>query len=165
VLESSDFERLVGERPLKGVEHLLPALLEGILPGEDLPLARLAEETGLDQAEVDELVALGIVEPERRNGEPWVGFRAVAVAAKWARIRRLGFTSERGYDLSTLERYQAVARELAEVEVAQFLEAFSGALLPEAAAETAAAALKDANDILVQLHVSAVLDTLRRELR
>lgn len=161
VLDSKDFESLTRDQPLKGIERLLPALVEGVLPSEDVPLDALADGTGLDREEIDELVAMGIVHPAERDGELWVGFREAAVVAKWGRIRQLGFTRDNGYDLTTLLRYQAFARELAEMEVGQFLEAFSGKLAPEEAADTAAAALKEASDIIVQLHVSAVLEVLR----
>jgi DNA-binding transcriptional MerR regulator len=164
VLDSTDFESLARIEPLKGVERLLPALVEGVLPSEDVPLDALAARTGLDREEIDALVAAGIVHPSERAGELWVGFREAAVVAKWGRIRSLGFTRENGYDLSTLLRYQALARELAELEVGQFLEAFSGKLAPEEAADIAAAAVKEASDIIVQLHVGAVLEALRERL-
>ncbi len=164
LLSSSDFDSLTRGQSLQGLERMLPALLDGVVPGPDRRVDELLEVEDITSAELEELAAAGIVHPLERDGDRWLNFRDSAIVRKWSRIRSLGFTRERGYDLRVLHLYRELAQSLAAEEVEQFLAAFSGELGPEVAADRAARALGEANDILGQMHVQAVLEALDERL-
>lgn len=162
VLDSSEFDALTDDG-LQGLERMLPALLDGVVPAPDRALDEVCAETGVSTADLDALIRCGIVTPVERDGRPELGYRDVAIVRKWGDVRRAGFTRERGYATDTLERYRLAAEALAAHEVEQFLAAFGG-VSAEIAADIAARGIEAVNDILVQLHIKAIMAQLEKAL-
>ena len=165
LFESSEFEPVMGASALQGIERLLPALVDGVKPEPDRPLDEAAAASGLTPEELEDLCGTGVITPVERNGRKWLSFRDNAILMRWRDLREAGFSRERGYDLTMLHRYRAVADDLAVQEVDQFLDTFGGELAPEKAAELAAQGISLVNDILLQLHVKAILGVLNQRLR
>ena len=165
LLESSEFESVLGASALQGVERLLPALVDGVKPAADRLFDEVGAECGLTPEALEELCSSGVVTPVMRDGRQWISFRDSAILARWRDLREAGFSRERGYDLTMLHRYRAVADDLAAQEVDQFLNAFGDGVVPEEAARIAAQGIAMVNDILVQLHVKSILEALERRLR
>ncbi len=164
VLTSSEFDALAGRESLDGLERLLPALLDGVAPAPDRCARDVAADGDVTDAELAELCARGILSPHERHGDIWLDFRDQAIVRKWGQIRQAGFTRQRGYGLDTLQRIKDMTDRLAEVEVTEFLAAFGQGLASEAAAEIAAAGIENANDIMAQLHIKALMRQLRERL-
>ena len=164
MLNSGGFDTLAKTESLQGMERLLPALVDGVVPAPDRSLQDVLADGDISAEEFDALCRDGIITPRVRDGDQWIDFRDGAIIRKWGLVREAGFTRGRGYDLSTLQRYHAVAKELAEIEVEEFLQAFGGEISAEQAAVTAAGALTAANEILGQLHIKFVLEVLDRRL-
>lgn len=163
VLDSAEFETLADEG-LKGLERLLPALLDGVMPAPERTLAEVCAETEVTAQDLDELITRGIVNPVERDGQRLLGYRDVAIVRKWGEVRRAGFTRAKGYAADTLARYRDAAETLAAEEVEQFLDAFGGTVSTDRAAEIAARGIEAVNDILAQLHVKAIMARLEQTL-
>ncbi|MEZ5560225.1 MAG: MerR family transcriptional regulator [Pseudomonadales bacterium] len=165
VLDSAEFEALAGSGSLAGLERLLPALLEGVTPVPDQPVARLLEAHDVDRQDFEDLCRVGAISPEPRNGEHWVEFRDAAIVRSWAEMRAAGYDRDHGYAPRILARYRDAAEELAAAEVDEFFAAFEGDLNVDDAARIAAAGIQVVNEIFVQLHVKALMRRLAERLR
>lgn len=164
VLDSAEFDALAENESLQGLERLIPALLDGVAPAPERSAVDVLADGDVSQAELTELVERGVVSPVRREGTDWLDFRDQAILRKWGQLREAGFTRERGYDLETLQRFKDAAEQLAATEVQQFLTAFGHGLSAEAAAEIAAGGIENANDIIAQLHIKALIRQLTEQL-
>ena len=164
VLDSAEFDTLIENESLQGLERLIPALLDGVAPAPERSAGDVLADGDVTEAELSQLVERGVVSPARRQGVDWLDFRDQAILRKWGRLREAGFTRERGYDLGTLQRFKDAAEHLAAQEVPQFLAAFGDGISAEAAAEIAAEGIENANDIIAQLHIKALIRQLTEQL-
>ncbi len=159
-LADADFQALTPGDDLAAFEYLFLSLINGDLPSGDRSLADVAADTGLGKAEIADLAERGVVRLRRGR----LDFRDVGILRSWARMRQAGYTKEAGYDNAYLSRYEAITRELAELEVTRFLSSFA-ALPSDAAAEQASAGVEIANELITRLHVRALADVLRLRVR
>lgn len=164
VLESAELEPVMAAHSLQGIERLLPALVEGVRPAPDQRVVDVLARGGLTADELETLISAGVVTATRRDGERWLSYRDCAILQRWRELRQAGFSRERGYDLSLLERYQGVARTLAEQEVEEFFAAFSGTVDTQQAAEIAARGISAVNEMFALLHIKALLEVLEARL-
>lgn len=164
VLESAELEPVMAAHSLQGIERLLPALVEGVRPAPDQRVAEVLAGGRLTADEFERLLHAGVVTVTLRNGERWVSYRDCAVLQRWGELRQAGFSRERGYDLSLLERYRGVAQTLAVQEVEQFFEAFAGDVDSQQAAEIAARGITLVNEMFALLHIKALLEALEARL-
>ena len=164
VLDSAEFDTLIENESLQGLERLIPALLDGVAPAPERSAGDVLADGDVTETELSQLVERGVVSPARRQGVDWLDFRDQAILRKWGRLREAGFTRERGYDLGTLQRFKDAAEHLAAQEVPQFLAAFGDGISAEAAAEIAAEGIENANEIIAQLHIKALIRQLTEQL-
>ncbi len=164
VLDSAEFDTLIENESLQGLERLIPALLDGVAPAPERSAGDVLADGDVTEAELSQLVERGVVSPARRQGVDWFDFRDQAILRKWGQLREAGFTCERGYDLELLQRFKDAAEHLAAKEVPQFLAAFGDGISAETAAEIAAEGIESANDIIAQLHIKALIRQLTEQL-
>ncbi len=159
-LADADFQALTPGDDLAAFEYLFLSLINGDLPSGDRSLADVAADTGFTQAEIEDLAQRGVV--HLRGGR--LDFRDVGILRSWAKMREVGYTNDAGYDAAYLSRYEALTRELAELEVTRFLASFAS-LPSDAAAEQASVGIEIANELITRLHVRALADVLRERVR
>ncbi|MEZ5551202.1 MAG: MerR family transcriptional regulator [Pseudomonadales bacterium] len=164
VLASAELEPVMAARSLHGIERLLPALMEGVRPAPDQRAVDVLAREGLTTEEFERALCAGVISATVRNGERWLSYRDCAILQRWGALRQAGFSRERGYDLSLLERYHGVARTLASQEVDQFFDAFSGDVGTQQAAEIAARGITLVNEMFSLLHIRALLAALEARL-
>lgn len=157
LLEHADAGGLAASVAMPGLDHLLPALVDGVAPQAPRPVADVAAAAGLDEAEVRELADLGIVALD--DGD-CIDFRDAAIVEVWGRLRAAGYTRERGYDPPSLALYVDVTRWLAREEVGRFLDSFSGRMDTPAAAELGAEGVRLGNELVALLRTRAIFETL-----
>lgn len=160
LLEHDSAAVLTAATAIPGIEHLLPALVDGAQPQPPQPLAEVAAAAGLDEGEVRELVKLGVISSA---SDDMVNFRDAAIVAVWGRLRDAGFTTERGYDAATLTLYVETTRWLAREEVDRFLERLSGRLDTRRSAELGAEGVRLGNELMALLRTRAIIEALNAE--
>jgi len=122
--------------------------------------APLIADSGVTQAELEELVELGIVGAAR--GED--GSLSVAVEDTWVidyvgRLRAAGFTRERGFDVSHLSTYAALIDQILERDVELIGDRLSD-LSPDVAARMLERAVPLIHEFLTRRHARRVNDYL-----
>lgn len=142
---------------MPGLEQLLPALIDAVRPQAPAPLDDVAAAAELAEAEVRELVDLGVI---TLKGDATVDFRDAAIVAVWGRLRAAGFTDERGYGSATLALYVETMGWLAREEVGRFLSRVSGCLNTQQAAELGAEGVRLGNELIALLRTRAIFETL-----
>jgi DNA-binding transcriptional MerR regulator len=157
LLENDEAGALTASTVMPGLEHLLPALVDGATPEPPRPLPEVARRAGLPEAEVRELAELGVI--GLGQGES-IEFRDAAIVDVWGRLRSVGFTHERGYEPATLAVYVEMTRWLAREEVARFLERLSGRMDTRQAAELGAEGVRLGNELVALLRTRAIFETL-----
>lgn len=157
LLDHDDVGALTASTAMPGLEHLLPALVDGASPAPPLPVAEVAARAGLPDPEVREMAELGII--SLREGDR-VDFRDAAIVDVWGRLRAAGFTRERGYTPATLTVYVDMTRWLAREEVGRFLERLSGRMDTRAAAELGAEGVRVGNELVALLRTRAIFERL-----
>ncbi len=157
LLDHESADVLTASVAMPGLEHLLPALVDGATPEPARPLAQVAALAGLAPDEVRELAELGIISV---RGGDCIDFRDAAIVDVWGRLRSAGFTRERGYAPSTLSTYVEMTRWLARQEVDLFLERLAGQMQTRQAAELGAEGVRLGNELIVLLRTRAIFERL-----
>lgn len=142
---------------MPGLEHLLPALVDGAAPQPPKALSEVAEQAGLPEEEVREMAALGVI---GLGEDDALDFRDAAIVDVWGRLRGAGITRERGYEPSTLMVYVEMTRLLAREEVGRFLERLSGRMTTREAAELGAEGVRLGNELVALLRTRAIFEAL-----
>ncbi len=157
VLDQENLQTLTAGNAIPGIEHLLPALLDGAQPAAPRPLAEVAAQAGLAEAEVREMAELGVV---TISAQDTVDFRDAAIVGVWGRLRAAGFRREDGYGPETLVLYVQMTRLLAEEEVGLFLARYSGRLDNHRAARLGAEGVRLGNELVALLRTRAIIEAL-----
>jgi DNA-binding transcriptional MerR regulator len=164
ILASGEFDSHPNPGSLRGLEELLPALVDGTAPAEDKLLSELAEDSGLSINEITDLANAGIIDFNEIEGDRYIGFRDAIILKKWGQAREAGYTEARGYGVEYLKLYQRSMAQLAKLEIEQFFSVFSEELNSDEAASTAARGIEVANDILRQMHTKSLMKSIEETL-
>ncbi len=157
LLETNEYQKFIARQPLAGLEHLLPAIVDGVAAGRDRRLDEVAESSGIGADEILSLHDLGVVSVRRIDDESLLDFRDAAIVENWGRLRRAGFSKERGYTIDRLVEYAEFAQWLATREVERFIEAFAKDTDSQTAAEVGALGIEVVNELLALLHTRAII--------
>jgi DNA-binding transcriptional MerR regulator len=157
LLETDEYQRFLARQPLAGLEHLLPAIVDGVAAGRDRKVAEVLQTTGIEAEELDALHRREIIRIRGNGAGAWLDFRDAAIVEQWGKLRRAGFTRARGYGVDRLIEYAEFAQWLASTEVARFLAAFADDTDLEAAAELGARGIELVNELLTLLHTRAII--------
>ncbi len=157
LLDTDAYQTILASEPLAGLEHLLPAIVDGISPGRDRAVADVIESSGITASEVEALHERGIVTIRGKGASASLDFRDVAIVELWGKLRSAGFTVERGYTVERLIEYADFAGWLAAGEVKRFVAAFGGDTATDTAAEIAARGISLVNELLTVLHTRALI--------
>jgi DNA-binding transcriptional MerR regulator len=157
LLEHDEAAALTAGHAMPGLEHLLPALVDGATPAPRLSVAEAAGQSGLPEADVRELAALGIVAIAEDGS---LDFRDAAIVRVWGELQGAGFTRQRGYDPASLTLYLETTRWLAKEEVGRFLDHMSGHLDSRQGAQAGAAGVRLGNELIALLRTRAIIEAL-----
>ena len=170
ILSSGEFDKLSTPSSLKGLEQLLPALLDGATATEDLSIKQVIEKTGLSRRIIEDLVGRGVIhslDGDSLDGDSLdcrVSYRDVIILEKWAQAKDAGFTEANGYDNGLLDLYKKTIDQLAAYEMALFFSGFGENTGPKDAATKLAIGLDCANTVLQQMHNKAVISAIEKKL-
>ena len=144
---------------LAAFEFALASMLNGDVPEPDQALADVAERAGLEIADVRQLAEAGVVRLITRGTDDYLDFRDAAIVEHWGRLLADGFGNVPGYDEAYLARYATALAQLAEQEVALFLDSFGTELTDETAA-LANRGIETTNEIFARMRTQALLRNL-----
>ena len=168
ILSSGDFDKLSGPSSLKGLDQLLPALLDGAAASENLTLNQVIQKTGLSESVIEDLVERGVITRSLDNvskgNHGQFSYRDVIILEKWAQAKEAGYTENKGYDNNLLDLYKKTIDQLAQYEIELFFDGFGYDTRPEDAATKLAIGLDCANTILQQMHNKAVIHAIEEKL-
>lgn len=159
ILDRVDVQLAASTDGLAAFELTLLALLNGEVPESDLSVETVSKRAGVAVAELERLVDLGVIRCRIEDGVRWLDFRDAGIVMQWGRLLALGYGNRPGYDATYLGRMAAMVRELADMEVARFLDSF-GQELNEESATLATRGIEISNEILVRLRTQALLRRL-----
>ena len=117
----------------------------------------VAKRTGLAAKELRELAAIGVLEIVMRDGGQWLDVDSVSIAERWAEMRRLGFTEERGFSGRVLRLHVDFVEWLAREELRIFSAGIVGKVPTEEAARMAEAGIEQINGMLPALRRRTLL--------
>lgn len=164
LLADGEFDAIANPTSLRGLEQLLPALVDGEAPAEDQSVHEISIETGLSVAEIVEIADSGVIDIRDEDGERRIGFRDVIVLKNWGQARGAGFTEARGFGVDFLKTYQEFATRLAEYEINHVFGGFDDELASGETATAVAKGIEYANNMLRQLHTKALLSAVAQRL-
>jgi len=164
LLADGEFDAIANPSSLRGLEQLLPALVDGEAPAEDKSLNEVSLETGLSVSEIIEIADCGVIDIRVDEGERRIGFRDVIVLRNWGLARQAGFSEARGFGSGFLKVYQDLAVQLAEYEVDHVFSGFGDEIGAGETADAVAKGIEYANNMLRQLHTKALLNAVRHRI-
>ncbi|NJN52774.1 MAG: MerR family transcriptional regulator [Gammaproteobacteria bacterium] len=157
LLETNAYQSLLASQPLAGLEHLLPAIVNGVTAGGDRRVKDVEASSGVSTEEIHALQERGVLQVRGAGGAAWLDFRDAAIVENWGKFRRAGFSTERGYSVERLVEYAEFAQWLAAGEVKQFIAAFGADTDAQSAAEIGARGIELVNELLTLLHTRALI--------
>jgi len=161
VLQDFDYDALSTGDNLARFELTVLSHVNGDLPARNQNLETVSARTGISVEELRELDELGVIHIQNQNQRraDELDFQDIGIIEQWARVLELGFEGKAGYDAHYLQRYADALKTIAELEVDDFLSAFSD-MPSEQAAELAARGIGITNEILARLRTQALMRVL-----
>ncbi len=148
IVKAQDGEPASGIESFVGLENALYPLLGD--PGKLEPrrLTDVASDSGFTVEDVDELIALGFVNVDEREGVRWLDSRNARIVALWRGIQDAGFSEEKGYTAETWSIYGTFLSWLVQQEVSSFYTNLADQVGQSEAAEMAAEGIRIMNEII-----------------
>jgi DNA-binding transcriptional MerR regulator len=154
------FIKTVLERPtageiaaLPGLEAILAASL-GLAPAAGGPdLDEAARAAGLERAEIEVLIADGVVEAREERLSPL----DLAIAQTWGRVKASGYSPQAGFFAEDARLYVEALEPLARREIDRFYGRLSGAASVEDAARLGQAGIEIINELIALIRTRILL--------
>lgn len=144
--------------PIPGFEALLGPRLGFAPDGPPTSLAEAAAVSGLSEAEIDTLIAGGVLfATEAPGGGRALAPMDLAVARAWGRVRAAGYTPEAGFFAEDAAIYAETLAPMVRREVDRFFTRVTGGRSPEEAAALAQAGVEDVNALIVAMRTNYIL--------
>ncbi len=157
IVKAQDADSATGIEGFVGLENALYPLIGDPEKLEPRRLEDVASDTGFTAAEVDELVAIGLVNVDERDGGRWLDSRNARIVALWRGIRDAGFTEDMGYDAETWSMYATFLNWLVQEEVSAFYNNLADQVGQAEAASMAAEGIRIMNEILPLMRTDRVI--------
>ncbi|MFZ5608109.1 MAG: MerR family transcriptional regulator [Pseudomonadota bacterium] len=141
------------------LDLLLHAKLDGPL-AEPVSLAELQAQTGLDDRQIEDMHRVGIIAIQGKGAKAHVDARDAAIARRWAQLRDVGFTEERGFDAETSRIYVEFVDWLTRAEVQLFYRKLADKLSLEEAARIGERGVTIVNEAIGLMRTRAILRAL-----
>jgi DNA-binding transcriptional MerR regulator len=154
------FIKTVLERPtsgefaaLPGLDAILAASL-GVAPADEGPdLDEAARLAGLERAEIETLIADGVVEASDGRLSP-LDF---AIAQTWGRVKASGYSPEAGFFAEDARLYLEALEPLTRREIERFYGRLSGAASVDDAARLGQAGIEIINELIALIRTRMLL--------
>ena len=140
---------LEGKLPLPGGETRLAPRRERV--------ADLAARTGLPIGEIRELADVASIAIVAANGEEWVEGTNLRLVELWARFRKAGFTTERGFGPESVRLYVDMVRLLAREELRLFSKGLGGRVDQDELVRIATEGIEISTELVALLHHATLL--------
>ncbi len=157
IVKAQDNQPASGIERFVGLENALYPLLGDPEKLEPRRLEDVAADTGFTIAEVDELIAVGLVNADERDGERWLDSRNARIVTLWRGIRDAGFTEEKGYDAETWSMYGTFLSWLVQEEVNAFYNNLADQVGQAEAASMAAEGVRIMNEIIPLMRTDRII--------
>lgn len=157
IVKAQDGAPAAGIESFVGLENALYPLLGDPEKLEPRLLTDVATDAGLTGAEVDELIALGFVNVDERNGERWLDSRNARIVTLWRGIREAGFSEDKGYTAETWSIYGTFMSWLVNEEVNSFYNNLVDQVDQSEAATMAAEGIRIMNEIIPLMHTDRIV--------
>ena len=157
IVKAQDAGAAGGIESFVGLENALYPLLgdpEKLAPRR---LVDVAADAGFTTAEVDELISVGLLNVDERDGERWLDSRNARIVDLWRGIREAGFTEEIGYDAETWSIYGTFLSWLVQEEVNSFYSLLADRVGQAEAATMAAEGIRIMNEILPLMRTDRII--------
>lgn len=135
---------------------------------EGIEERRLTEEGLITAEDLRRLERVGIIDPEVRHGERFYGPDDASIIRNLVRVRKAGFTPQRGFRIEHLKIYREALEELAKKEIGLALQGILGKMKPEELLKVAEEVMTCTNEMIAALHrkiVRRLLGAIRKEMR
>lgn len=157
IMKAQDGETAGGIGGFIGLENALYPLLADPKNLEPRRLVDVAAEVGFPMEEIEELISVGLVKTDNRDGELWLNSRNARIVSLWRGIRDAGFIAENGYTTDVWRVYAEFLDWLVREEVATFYGNLSQRLGQTEAATMAAAGVQTMNEILPLMRTDRIV--------
>jgi DNA-binding transcriptional MerR regulator len=157
IMKAQDAETAGGIGGFIGLENALYPLLGDPKNLEPRKLEQVAEEAGLGVDEVHELVQIGFVQPDTRDGAIWLDSRNARIVSLWRQIKDAGFTEELGYSANEWRVYAEFLDWLVREEVTTFYEKLAERVGQSEAATMASEGVRVMNEMLPLMRADRVV--------
>lgn len=143
---------------LFGLEIMLADQLGTESSRAPVEIEKLSEDSGMPVHEIRQIGAEEIITLIDAPGEKTsVAAQDAQIISNWARLQRLGFSSDKGYGAPYLKQYQAIAEAMADLDVTAFYERLADDLDTDTAASMASAAIPQALEVFGHMRIKAIL--------
>lgn len=150
--------------PSRVREYLAPrnAVLAALDAGHDAATEdELLADRAITAADLRALAAMGIVEPERRDGQRRYSGEDAMLVRQIARMRAGGLTSSRGFGIERMRIYRDALEALVSQELEVTLPAVVGTVSPDELARVANDWIEGSNELIALLHRKLIRRRLR----
>ncbi len=157
IVKAQDTGATGGIESFVGLENALYPLLgdpEKLAPRR---LEEVAQDAGFTAAEVDELISVGLLNVDERDGERWLDSRNARIVDLWRGIREAGFTEDIGYGAETWSMYGTFLSWLVQEEVNSFYRLLADRVGQGEAATMAAEGIRIMNEILPLMRTDRII--------
>jgi DNA-binding transcriptional MerR regulator len=151
------------KRLLAEVRERLTPLVGSVDPGPALPAAPILERVGLSRADLDEMVAAGVLHTHAdADGAPTVATTDVWMLELFGAMRAAGFTRELGFTAHDLAMYPTAIGQLFQAEKRLLADRLS-ALPPDQIAAMVERALPVVHQLITRYHLALVRNMFTKE--
>lgn len=157
IVKAQDGGAASGIESFVGLENALYPLLGDPEKLEPRRLEEVATEAGFTVADVDELISLGFVNVDEREGGRWLDSRNARIVTLWKGIRDVGFSKEKGYTSETWSIYGTFLGWLVQEEVNSFYKNLVNQVDQSEAATMAAEGIRIMNEIIPLMRTDRVI--------
>ena len=157
IMKAQDGDAAGGIGSFIGLENALYPLLADPKNLEPRRLVDVAAEVGFPLEEIEELISVGLVTTDSRDGELWLNSRNARILSLWRGIRDAGYAEEIGYTADVWRVYAEFMDWLVREEVATFYGNLSQRLGQTEAATMAAAGVQTMNEILPLMRTDRIV--------
>lgn len=157
IMKAQDGDDESGIGAFIGLENALYPLLGDPKNLEPREVSAVAQDIGMSLADVQELIEMGFVHPDMRDGVQWLDSRNARIVALWQQIRDTGFTEELGYTVDVWRIYVEFLDWLVREEIQTFYEKLAQRLGQAEAATMASEGVRIMNEMLPLMRTDRVV--------
>ncbi len=140
--------------------RLFPQIGTSPRPSTREKVVEVARRLDVPEGEIRRFAEAGGIEIASGDGEEWLEEDSIALLELWAELRRVGFTSERGFDPEYLGLYISVIEWLAPRELRLFARGITGRVQGEEAVRMAERGIDLMNEIVGLLRKRKLLQLI-----